>query len=55
MAKLSLTVNLDNDAMQDRYDVAYIIRNAAEAIEQGQESGGLYDINGNKVGTWLIK
>lgn len=48
-----LEIELGNDAMQDREDVASALRKAAEKIEQTSAAlGRIIDENGNTVGTW---
>lgn len=45
----------DNAAFEDgnRYrEIARILREAADKIEDGQETGRCRDVNGNTVGTW---
>jgi hypothetical protein len=32
------------------YEIARILRDAADRIEDGQKTGYLYDVNGNRVG-----
>lgn len=36
-------------------EVARILRDVAERLEDGHESGGIRDINGNKVGTFRLE
>lgn len=49
----TLTINTDNAAFEDEgeYEVANILRKAAEIVEDGEDSFVLRDVNGNKVGT----
>jgi len=59
---VNITFATDNDAyrdpadarMLDRYGVAETIREIAEAVEGGRESGVVMDVNGNRVGEWSL-
>jgi hypothetical protein len=61
MSQFILKINLGNDAMITGYDIAGALRNIAEKINDNEDmrefSGEkrIVDINGNKVGTWLVK
>lgn len=63
MAKLTLTINLDNDAFQPDAapEIARLLRGAADYVErrgadviQCGRVAGLHDINGNLVGSYTI-
>ena len=53
----SLTVSLDlgNDTMSTRGDVANALRNLARCIENtSDKDGSILDANGNRVGEWSL-
>ena len=52
--KLSLTIDMGNDAMQDGTDLADCLRREAQRMEDGFTSGYITDANGNQVGYWEI-
>jgi hypothetical protein len=54
--KFALQLECDNAAFEEclRVEVARILRNAADRIEQLPVSGKLYDINGNSVGRYYF-
>jgi len=35
-------------------ECARILREIADNLERGRESGGVHDVNGNRVGNWEI-
>jgi hypothetical protein len=48
-----IKIETGNAAFEDdnkEYEIARILREAADKIEGGQTTGNLYDINGNRVG-----
>lgn len=49
-------VSLGNAAFEDQpeLEVARILRNVADKLEQGETDGWCRDINGNPVGSWSI-
>lgn len=49
--------DMADDAFVDapREEVARILRELAKKIEDGHGEGGVHDINGNKVGSWVIE
>jgi hypothetical protein len=47
-----LKVELGNDAMQTRRDVAKVLRALADLIQTGKPDGKVRDRNGNPVGEW---
>jgi hypothetical protein len=54
MSKLIITFNkLGNSSFTDdkNYEIARILKNLAEKIEEGYYPSKLMDINGNKVGS----
>ena len=56
MAEFTMTVNLDNAAFEDDpSELVRIIKKVARMVEDGQEGNFLNDINGNKVGSFLIE
>lgn len=52
--KLTLTIEMDNDAMQDPADAADCLRHEAGRLEDGFTSGHITDANGNQVGYWEL-
>ena len=38
-----------------RDEVARLLRDAAESVDEGADSGTLRDFNGNAVGTWSLQ
>jgi hypothetical protein len=54
MGMFTLAFNTDNEAFENApYDEpARILRLAADAVEDAQESGKIRDINGNTIGRW---
>lgn len=39
---------------EGRYEIARLLRKISVQIEQGDDSGAVIDINGNKVGHWSL-
>lgn len=57
MTKFILEIETDNDTFADgnlEEEVARILRKAAAAVEDGIAWCHLYDINGNRVGSYSI-
>ena len=57
MAKFTLTITCDNAAFEDgggETEVARILRETAERVEDGTRTGNLLDINGNVVGSYTF-
>ena len=59
MNVFTLSIELDNDAMQTASEVAEALRKLADRLERGDlreqttpHGGGIMDINGNTVGEW---
>ncbi len=55
--KFEAEIELGNAAFEGdnrRAEVARILRVLAERVEQGQENGVVYDVNGNLVGNWYL-
>lgn len=57
--KFTLEIDCDNAAFTGEdgdadMEVAMILRNAAERVEAGRNSGKLLDSNGNSVGKFLF-
>ncbi len=61
----TLTIKTDNAAFSNddgedsddakRAECARILREVADLLDNGsQESAGVYDVNGNKVGKWSL-
>jgi hypothetical protein len=60
--KLIIEIELGNDAMQNPQHVADALRETADKIDQiykpkfsRDDTGKIYDLNGNHVGTWRVK
>lgn len=52
-----LTIETDNAAFQDgepAFEVARILREVADAMENGTNEGPVRDVNGNRVGTFTL-
>lgn len=58
-----LSIDLENEAMQDQHDVALALRGVADRLSKlistrfgpyGLE-GKILDVNGNSVGKWEVK
>lgn len=57
MAEFEMKIDSGNEAFAGSagaHEVARLLRQTAEKIEQGEEGGGLLDFNGNKCGLWII-
>lgn len=50
--KFTLEIDSDNAAMRSREDVVDTLRNVIDRLERGGVGNHIYDVNGNKVGTW---
>ena len=56
MKRFKLEIRLGNDAMQTVSDIAEALERVAVGnIHNGQNTGRIFDDNGNTVGTWSIK
>lgn len=51
---MNIQYNEENAAFEDdgAFENARILRKLANLVENGESSGVLYDLNGNRVGTW---
>lgn len=47
--------NMDNAAFEDLSETPRILKDIADKVELGMESGLIRDINGNMIGEWEIK
>ena len=57
MAKFSLNIETHSAAVAEEgreHEIARILRDTAERIENGQAAGVLLDINGAQVGSWAM-
>ncbi len=47
-------IETDNDAFRedDTAEIARLLREAADKLEEGQTARGVKDLNGNRVGQW---
>lgn len=52
MKKFNVEIEMGNDAMLTREDVASALGRVAEALRAGRGLGPILDENGNKVGTY---
>lgn len=57
MSEFRLAVTTDNAAFEDdgmggTYELARILRSVVVSLDQGFESRELYDLNGNRVGSF---
>lgn len=55
MATVSLNIETHSAAVTENgreHEIARILRDTAERIENGQDAGVLLDINGAQVGSW---
>lgn len=55
----TLRMETDNAAFgenitDNQYEVARILRELADRLEEGEDSGWIRDVNGNKVGTFSL-
>ena len=50
----NLKIEMGNDAMQSREDVAEALRLVVDQLESGWGSGDIHDLNGNKVGSFKL-
>jgi len=59
MKKFKLEIELGNDAMQRTWDVADAVKSAMARRTIGSldvgDKGRIVDVNGNKVGSWLVE
>ena len=57
MGKHSITIHTDNAAFSDdpNAETARILRHIADQVEQGVDHIPVYDINGNRVGTYMYE
>ena len=49
-----ISIALCNDAMQDKYDLALVLRDIASQIENDARTGRIKDVNGNTVGRFYF-
>lgn len=49
-----LSIETDNDAMQDEFALADAIDHVAERVRRGNTEGGVVDVNGNTVGSFTL-
>lgn len=52
---LIIDIQMSNDAAQTGEELAEILRAVVSQIEQQDEGRPIFDLNGNKVGTWEYK
>ncbi len=53
--RLTIRIDLENDAMQDGYDAYQAIAQSSIPHNRGEkEEGDIRDSNGNVVGTWKV-
>jgi hypothetical protein len=56
MSTFRLQIKCDNEAFDgdSQTEIARILRLAAMHVNEGQDSGSLFDINGNRVGSYTL-
>jgi hypothetical protein len=59
MAEFTLTIELGNEAMRTYADIAGSVKRIFEDFARRDElaqddAGRIYDVNGNKVGSWSL-
>jgi hypothetical protein len=56
-AKFTLEVDIKGDALRTDTsgELARILHKLADRVADGADAGTLMDINGNAVGTWVIR
>ena len=52
MEKLTLSIDLGNEAMTEESDIADAVQKVAGKIRDGYISGNIRDVNGSTVGHW---
>ena len=54
MAKFTIIIDTENAAFEDtpNEELARIIREVAQHLDRGYTSGGVRDVNGNRVGSF---
>lgn len=52
-----LTIKTDNEAFSEDpgYEIARILKKIAQKLEDGDTNGPVMDVNGNKVGQWVLE
>ena len=56
MKKFKLEIEMGNDAMQSGFDVAQALKlEVIPRLTDGYLAGVIFDINGNKVGGWVLR
>ena len=59
MSQFILKITLGNEAVQTGYDIAMILKALSKKIDtihdMKGEYGKLMDLNGNSVGSWVVK
>lgn len=53
--KFSVVIELGNDAMRSRNDVADALKYVAKCVAAGRTQGPIIDVNGNKVGKYGLE
>ena len=55
----SLTIELGNEGMKDKHDIARVLSDLEQKFRRnpsiGVMAGSLRDVNGNRVGQWAIE
>jgi hypothetical protein len=54
MRTFRLTIEMENEAMRSRRDVAGALRGLAKRLEDGESEGRIMDENGNTVGRFSV-
>jgi hypothetical protein len=53
--KFSVVIELGNDRMRTRYDIACVLQQLAKDVMMGRTDGIIRDINGNTVGKYELE
>ena len=54
MPQFVLKINLGNDAMHTRSDIAQALRTVADQMDNGFSARAIWDDNGNQVGQYKV-
>ena len=54
MSQFNLSITLGNEAMSSRLDILEALYDVINELQEFQDSGTIFDINGNTVGSWKI-
>lgn len=54
MSQFNLSFTLGNEAMSSRLDILEALYDVINDLQELQDNGSIFDINGNSVGSWEI-